>query len=99
MSDLFSYFVMGNAAFILGFSVVVLTHYAKHAQRHLFHIALMSTSFIILVFLTAGATNFRIFYDGDSRTIANIFLFIAMILADIALLTMWRARSGKLTRR
>lgn len=95
IEHIFAYFVMGNAAFILGFSVVILIYYGRRMHRHLAHIGMMALSFIMLILLVAGASNFRIFYEGLSRDIANLVLFIAMVLADLGLLKMWRARSGR----
>lgn len=92
---LFAVFVMGNTAFIVGFSIVIFIYYSKIEHRHLAHIALMAGSFILLVFLVVGASNFRIFYTGISRDISNAALFIAMVMADIALLKLWRRRQGK----
>lgn len=95
LEHLFAWFVLGNTAFIFGFSVVVMIYYARRAQHHLVHIALMATSFVMVTALAAAASNFRIFWEEPSRTIANACLFVAMLLADIGLLKMWRVRSGR----
>lgn len=92
--NLFGIFVLGQACFLLGLSIVIFIYYATHKHKHQVHIALMSASFLLLTFLVAFAVNFRIFYEGDTRVIGIGLTCAAFLMADYGLIRMWHRRNA-----
>jgi hypothetical protein len=79
-----------HAIAVASASTVIFYAYVTH--RNMAHIALLSSSYIILTLLVVSALGFRVFLGGESRTAAASFAVIAFILGEIGLWKVWQAR-------
>jgi uncharacterized membrane protein YdcZ (DUF606 family) len=86
-------------AYVVGTSIVLAIYYARREHKYLRHIALMATSYSILVGLVAGSVNFRIFYEGQSRVVASLVALVACFLGLVGLILISRRRKTNVVHR
>lgn len=95
---LLAFTAIAQAAFLLGYEFVIFRTYVYHINKkeYLLEKILMSASFMIMTALVVLAVNFRVFYDGLSRDIANLTALISFILTDVGIILHWRKRREKI---
>ena len=77
---------------VLMVSGMIIVRYSRH--RSMVHISLVAVSYMILTALTAGAIIYRIFLEGQSRTVSIVLALIAFALGDFALWKVWHSRNN-----